>query len=317
MALTLALAHKIVGMFIQIFLGFLIVRLGVMKFEDSKILSAFALYVVTPCAMLDAFQYPFSPDKLSGMGISLLASLLAAGIVALLGLLARRLLGWNAVETCSMEYPNAGNFMIPLVTSVLGGEGLIYLSPCFILMNIFVFTHCQAVLSGVKKFSLSIFCKNAVLVAVLVGFVMFLLDWQLPGILGETVSAFSAMLGPIYMFTVGMILGNADLERVFSNRRAYVVCLGRLLLCPLAVLLLLLALGLFRLHPQAREILTVVVLTAGAPAAVMVTQFAQLYRSEQEAQFASSVNIMSTLLCLLTLPLISWVYQGLAFGFGS
>ena len=24
-----------------------------------------------------------------------------------------------------------------------------------------------------------------------------------------------------------------------------------------------------------------------------------------------------TLLCLLTLPLISWVYQGLAFGFGS
>ena len=317
MALTLALAHKIAGMSIQIFLGFLVVRLGVMKFEDSKILSAFALYVVTPCAMLDAFQYPFSPDKLSGMGVSLLGSLLTVGVFALLGLLARRLLHWNAVETCSLEYPNAGNFMIPLVASVLGGEGLIYLSPCFILMNLLIFTHCQAVLSGVKKFSFSIFYKNIVLVAVLVGFVMFLLSWQLPGILGETVSAFGAMLGPVYMFTVGMILGNAQLKKVFTNRRAYVVSLGRLLLCPLAVLLLLLALGLFRIHPQAREILTVVVLTAGAPAAVLVTQFAQLYRREQEAQFAGSVNIMSTLLCLLTMPAVSWLYQGLVYGFGS
>ena len=156
MALTLALAHKIAGMSIQIFLGFLVVRLGVMKFEDSKILSAFALYVVTPCAMLDAFQYPFSPDKLSGMGVSLLGSLLTVGVFALLGLLARRLLHWNAVETCSLEYPNAGNFMIPLVASVLGGEGLIYLSPCFILMNLLIFTHCQAALSGVKKFSFSV-----------------------------------------------------------------------------------------------------------------------------------------------------------------
>ncbi|MBR5429602.1 MAG: AEC family transporter [Firmicutes bacterium] len=317
MALTLALAHKIAGMFVLILLGFLIVRLGVMKYEDSKILSAFALYVVTPCAMLDAFQYPFSPDKLSGMGLSLLATLLAAGVFALLGLLARRLLHWNVVEICSLEYPNAGNFMIPLVASVLGGEGLIYLSPCFVLMNVFIFTHCQAVLSGVKKFSFSIFYKNIVLVSVLVGFVMFLLGWQLPGVLGETVSSLGSMLGPVFMFTVGMILGNADLKRVFSNRRAYVVSLARLLVCPLAVLLLLFVLGLFRIHPQAREILTVVVLTAGAPAAVMVTQFAQLYRSEQEAQLAGSVNIMSTLLCLLTLPVVSWLYQGLAYGFGS
>ncbi|MBQ9250594.1 MAG: AEC family transporter [Oscillospiraceae bacterium] len=317
MALTLALAHKIAGMAIQIFLGFLVIRLGVMKFEDSKILSSFALYVVTPCAMLDAFQYPFSPDKLSGMGVSLLASLLAVGIFALLGLLARRLLHWNAVETCSLEYPNAGNFMIPLVISFLGGEGLIYLSPCLILMNLLLFTHCQGVLSGIKKFSFSVFYKNIVLVAVVIGFVMFLKDWRLPGILGETVSAFSAMLGPIYMFTIGMILGNADLKKVFTNRRAYVVSLGRLLLCPLLVMLPLLALGLSRIHPQGREILTVVVLTAGAPTAVLVTQFAQLYRSEQEAQFASSVNVMSTLLCLLTMPAVSWLYQGLVYGFGS
>ena len=314
MALTVALAQKIASLSILIFLGFLVVRLGVLKFEDSKALSTFGLYVVTPCAMLDAFQYPFSAEKLSGMGVSLLATLIVIVVFALLGLFAGRVLHMNPVETCSLEYPNTGNFMIPLIASVLGSEGVIYLSPCFMVMNVLVFTHCQARISGVKKFSFSVFYKNVVLVAVFVGFVMFLLDWHLPGVLGDTVSSLGNMLGPIYMFTVGMILGNADLKKVFRNRKAYEICLGRLLIFPLFAMLVLCFCGIFRIHPQAREIITVVVLSAGAPAAVMVTQFTQLYRSEAEAQFASAVNIMSTLLCLLTMPVISWLYQRLAYG---
>ena len=317
MELTLALAHKIAGLSIIIFLGFLTVRLGVLRFEDSKALSTVALYVLTPCAMLDAFQYPFSADKLSGMGVSLLACLIAVAVFALLTLPAKRLLHLSVVETCSLEYPNAGNFMIPLISSVMGGEALIYLSPCFLMMNIFLFTHGQAVLSGVKKFSFSVFYKNVVLVSVFLGFLLFLLGWQLPGILGETVSSLGGMMGPIYMFTVGMILGNADLKRVFTNRRAYGICLGRLLIYPLVTLLVLCLCGIFRIHPQAREIITVVVLSAGAPAAVLVTQLTQLYRSEEEAQFASSVNIMSTLLCLLTMPVLSWLYQQLAGRIGT
>ena len=53
--------------------------------------------------------------------------------------------------------------------------------------------------------------------------------------------------------------------------------------------------------------------TAGAPAAVMVTQFTQMYRTEGEAQFASAVNIMTSVLCLATMPVISWLYQTLAY----
>ena len=45
----------------------------------------------------------------------------------------------------------------------------------------------------------------------------------------------------------------------------------------------------------------------------MVTQFTQMYRTEGEAQFASAVNIMTSVLCLATMPLISWLYQTLAY----
>ena len=44
------------------------------------------------------------------------------------------------------------------------------------------------------------------------------------------------------------------------------------------------------------------------PAAVMITQFTQMYRSAEEAQYSSAINIMSTILCLFTMPLIAALY---------
>ena len=76
MELTVILAQKIAGLAIYIALGFLAVQLKVLTFQDSKALSTFALYFLVPCAMLDAYQYEFSMEKLVGMGVSFAASLI-------------------------------------------------------------------------------------------------------------------------------------------------------------------------------------------------------------------------------------------------
>ena len=313
MSLTLVLAEKIAGLTIYIALGFLAVRSKLMTYQDSKSLSQFALWFLTPCAMVNAFQYPFSPEKLSGLGISLLGSLIVVVVFALLTAALRRAVPLTVVDYTTMEYPNAGNFMLPLIASAMGGEMVIYLSAAFFVMNLLMFTHGQAVLSGQKRVSLAMFVKNPVLIAVAVGIVMWVCSWRFPGLLGDTVTALGSMMGPVYMFTIGMILGNADLKAVFTNARVWFITFGRLVVYPAAAVLVLCFCGVFRLHPQAREIITVVALTAGAPAAVMVTQFTQMYRTEGEAQFASAVNIMTSVLCLATMPLISWLYQTLAY----
>lgn len=313
MSLAAALLEKIGSFFISILLGFIAVRSHALEFEDSKVLSRFALYIVTPCAMLDAFQYEFSTGKLMGLGIAMLGVLLATAAFALLAKLLTGPCRLSVVESCSLMYPNAGNFLLPLVASVLGPDWVIYCSPCFLVMNVGLFTHAQAVLSGEKKFRLSMLYKNVVLLSMLAGLIMFLLNIQLGGFVGDTVSSIGDMMGPVYMFTVGMIIGNADLKKVFSHGRAYLICLGRLLLCPLAALALFLLTGLTRIHPEAPRFLLVVFLAAGAPTAVMITQFTQLYRSVPEAEAASVINILSTLLCLLTLPCLAWLYQTLVF----
>lgn len=309
MALTAALFEKIGSLSVLIIMGFISVRFKILKYEDSKALSLFALYFLTPCAMLDAFQYEFSPDKLAGMGISLLGSLMAVLVFALLTRLLVKPLKLSVVDYTSLEYPNAGNFMLPLISSAMGGDWVIYCSSCFMVMNVLMFSHGKAVISGVKGFRPEMLFKNVVLLSTLAGFAMFLLNFQIPGVLGGAISSTGDMMGPVYMFTVGMIIGNADLKKVFFNRRAWLICCGRLIVYPLAALAFIWLSGALRLHPQAAEIMLIVVLTAGAPTAVMVTQFAQMYRSEKEAEFASVVNILSTLLCLLTMPCLAYLYQ--------
>ena len=87
MDLTLVLAQKIGGLAIIIALGFLSVRLKILNFDDTRPLNKFALYFLTPCAMLDAYQYEFSMDKLAGMGIALLGSLVVVVVFAVLPVL--------------------------------------------------------------------------------------------------------------------------------------------------------------------------------------------------------------------------------------
>lgn len=309
MSLTMVLAEKIAGLAIYILLGFIAVRSKLMTYADSKALSQFALWFLTPCAMIGAFQYAFSPEKLTGMGVSLIGSLIVVVVFAVLTAALRKVLPLTVVDYTTLEYPNAGNFMLPLIASAMGGEWVIYLSAAFFVMNLLMFTHGQAVLSGQKRIRLAMFVKNPVLLAVFVGIVMWVMGWRFPGILGESVTTLGNMMGPVFMFSIGMVLGSADLRRVFGDKKAWLLCAGRLLLYPLAAILVLRFCGVMRLHPQAKQILTVVALTAGAPSAVMVVQFSAMYRSEQDAQFASAANILSSVLCLLTLPAVQWFYE--------
>lgn len=63
------------------------------------------------------------------------------------------------------------------------------------------------------------------------------------------------------------------------------------------------------MHKEAEYILLIVLLATSAPAAVMVTQLAQIYG--QDAKYASVINVMSVLFSIVTMPLITLLYEKL------
>ena len=49
MHISILLMEQIIELFIMIFMGFIIVKAGIVKDEDSKVLSKIVLYLIIPC----------------------------------------------------------------------------------------------------------------------------------------------------------------------------------------------------------------------------------------------------------------------------
>jgi predicted permease len=98
-----------------------------------------------------------------------------------------------------------------------------------------------------------------------------------------------------------------EIRQVLGNWRIYLICFLRLLFLPAIILLMILELHMKDWIPSGNEILLVVFLAVITPAASSITQFAQLY--EKDAEYAGAINILTTLLCIVTMPCLVAVYQ--------
>ena len=76
MAVSLILAKKILSLLFMLFLGVLLVRLNVLKSEDSKSLSVLSLYLIIPCLNLQAFQVQYNASVRNGLLLAFIAALL-------------------------------------------------------------------------------------------------------------------------------------------------------------------------------------------------------------------------------------------------
>ena len=305
--ISLLLLKQITQLFICIFLGWLLVRSKLLKPEDSRVLSVVALYVVTPCVIVNAFQIESSPEMLRGLMLSLGTAVILHALMLLLTALCRRPLRLNAVEQASLIYSNAGNLVIPLVTGILGKDWVLFTSMFLVVQLPLLWSHGRILLSGERTVSLRKILLNVNILSILAGGLLFLLHVSLPSLVVNTMDSISGMYGPISMIVTGMLMGGVDFRRVVANGRIWMVSFLRLIAFPLVVLCLLRIPGLASLAPNGETILLVSLLAAITPSASAVTQIAQVYSPDGE--YAGSINVVTTLLCIVTMPIIIALYQ--------
>ena len=139
--MTLLLTKQIAELFIMILLGFILVKSSLLTKHDSKVLSTVALYIVTPCVIINAFQVQYSQDVKNGIILSFLAAI----IVHIVYIVGARMLGkvytLNGVEKATIIYTNAGNLIIPLVQALLGKEWVVYTTGYILVTTVFIWTH--------------------------------------------------------------------------------------------------------------------------------------------------------------------------------
>lgn len=305
MELSLLLAKHIASLLLMLLAGVALVRLKVLQPGQEVALNKVILYAVTPCSVINAYQMEFSLRRLGALGIALGGAALFFLVSLLLARLLRRPLRLESVEEAGLVYSNCGNLILPLASALMGREGVFYASSYLLIQTVLIWTHGRSLISG-EKGDWKQALLNVNLISVALGLALFLLRIPLPELVLNAVSGMGSMLGPMSMLLLGMMLASASLRQIFAVPRAWLLALLRLVGLPLVALLLLALTGLTRAE-FSRGVLLVPLLQGAAPCAAMVSQFAQLY--DKRPDWAGSINVLSTILCVITLPLMAALYQ--------
>ena len=307
MNLSFMLLTQILVMAIYILIGYVGVRFHILKTTDSSRFAALVLYIITPALVFDAFQISFSMDKVFGFLLAVFASLLMHILFFLFVFLVKKIIPMNSIERASLIYPNCGNLIVPLIATVLGDEYVIYCCAFMSVQLVLLWTHGAYIIGGKKAVNLRKVVTNPNLIAMAAGLLFFFTGMKLPEIPATAIERTGACIAPVSMIVIGILIASADLRSVFSRSRSWLVCLLRLIIMPLLTILLLWLTRVPFLMDKGAEILFVSFLAACAPVAVNVTQIADLYG--EDSILAGSINIMSVILCIATMPLMTVIYQ--------
>lgn len=307
MELSILLMLQILKLFIMVVIGYIVVKAKVFKVQDSKVLSKFVLYVAAPCAILSSYQVEFSSDKLNGLLIAVIGAIVVQVIFIIVAKLLAKIRGLTSIEKAAVVYANSGNLIIPLVGSVLGPQWVIYSSGYMLVQTVLLWTHAKSLVMESREYDFKKIIMNINVIAIIIGFVMFVNRITLPSILGETVSSFGSMIGPLSMIIVGMLIADMHLFDVFATKRAYMIGFYRLIIFPLIAVALLKFTDIYFLNNGGNEIFVITLLAASAPTASTITNFAQIF--DKNPAYSSVINVISVIFCIVTMPLIVMFYQ--------
>lgn len=286
-------------LFIFVIAGYLLTRLGTITPAGRKSLSDLLINFILPCNIVCSFRIDLSAELLASVGLMIAVSM---GVQLFYLLISRFIYpGQSRERLACLRYSticsNAGFLGIPIIGGVYGPVGTLLTSVLLIPQRVVMWS------AGLSLFtttdSKSVIKKLAThpcIIAVLIGFALMLSgNPELPQPLSKALTGASGCTTCISMLVIGSILAGAE-HIDLKDGMLWWYTLARLVLIPLAVYALLLPLPI---DPMIRGVM---VLASGMPAGSTTAILAAKY--DGDAPFASCLVFVSTLLSLVTLPLL-------------
>ncbi|MEY4652150.1 MAG: hypothetical protein RI884_731 [Pseudomonadota bacterium] len=297
--------------------GFVATRFGLFERVDMRVFGKYVINLALPALLFNALSQRQVGEILNPVFIA--AYLGGSLIVMVAGILwARRVMGkdlpLSAVMGMGMACPNSGFIGFPLVAQVFGGStGGVALALAMIVENFFLIPIALAIAdSGGEEGaqgsrfgrwraavlqSLRTVVRNPMIHGLVLGFLFSLLGWRLPEPVSRAVGLLAASCSAIALFVIGGSLVGQAIRGVWREVSPIVV--GKLLLHPMAVLLLVMV-----LPPMPRELQVAVVMLAAVPQMGIYPIVAQRFGHDG---LAASAQLASTVVSFFTLTALLWV----------
>lgn len=307
MGYSVILLSKLSSMMLMAAVGYILVKMHILKEEDSSVLTKLLVYALQPCLIFRSMQIDLTPERAKGFAAAVIFAFSCMFIAAVAANILKKPFKLDAVDMTTLMFANVGNLVLPVVAMTLGDEMTFYCSGFQLPFNLFVWIYGYILMSGGGRIPYRKILCNPNLIALFAGLLGLVTGLKVPAVIDTAMEGFQTMVAGSSMMLVGVVIAGSDLKAIFMNKRAYLISAGRLLLIPVLTILCLYATGFLARHPQYTQVLMAIMIAAAAPAASSVIQLSVL--TGHDAAKAGAYNVMSTVFCVFTMPLVIFLYQ--------
>ncbi len=301
---TSVVVNQVLMLFFPVVIGYIIIKLGVVKEEFTKNLSSFIFNVTLPCAIISALQFDFDRQILIKSALLIFISVIVTVFSWAFGLGTAKVLKAKDfsknVIVYSLMFSNFSFMGYPIAQAFMGDEGLMYATMFSLPLYVMVQSWGVALINneGERKFKKT-YILNAPLIAAVIGFIMFLTGFRFPTAVDGTISMLGSMTTPLAMVVVGLSLSAEPLKNTFTSMRFYVVALLRLVVLPLIVFYVLKALNINIDICRVSAIITMIPVAAN----IIVTSATYGKDTTDPARAV----LLTTVLSVITIPLMGFI----------
>lgn len=275
-------------------------------FDDNLInsLSAILAKLILPLMLATVIGSVSSDELTKGIRIFLVTLCFYTLIIVISKIMTRfgkaepEIKRMNVLLQC---FGNSGFVGVPLIVSIFGDKAGI-VAAAYTLVDASVYWLAgPSLLSNSKKLDFKKLI-TPLTVSIFIGFIFVLLPidlsenivWATAKNVGGTAKYFAS----IY---IGMAVARMDMEKLKKNLKSVSAAPVKLLLVPLLAYFIVGKTGILT-----GDILTMFIILCASPTGMMVPVVAEI-AGEKTGEYASVGVIVSTVLCLVTLPLIMWI----------
>lgn len=295
----MAVVEQVISLFFMIVTGLLCRKTRMLTDESIRGVTQLTVNVALPALCISKLQLDFSPDILSGIILSFVAAtalmILFLGVALLV--FRKKSPQRRAVLAHLFAFANCGFMGYPMILSI-NPDYLIYAIAFNASFNLLCWTlGCMLYQKGSADTWKRALLNPAVLASTL-GIALFCLKIRLPHVVVSTLDTLGSLTTPLSMLLIGTRVAGLHL-RDFREMDYHIGAFMRLIVGPLLSALL-----LTPFHLPEPVFITCVLIMAMPGASVSAMQ-AELYGGDNV--FAARVVAYSTLLSLVTIPIISLI----------
>lgn len=307
---TGAFLQAMIPLYIMALIGFVTRRIKIIHSYANQVITQIMLYITLPALILYSLNTNLSKEMLTDFAWLITMSIFILSISVFIGILLRRKAALPMKQKIVYEsliiFGNQGFIGFAISYILMEEQGVIYLTLfniCYLILiwtyGIYLFTKSEQSVNWKALFF------NPGILSTLIGLLMLFLPFSWPIPLLDTFESVGKMTIPLSMILIGSLL--ADLQwhelRQYSKNIYIWIAAG----CKLFILPLFLFVFLFFQVPY--PLVIIEVLTSAMPSASTTSVYAQKFGGD--ASFASFGILLSTLLCIITIPLLYTLLQWL------